>query len=531
MESWKNKNAIIYTRVSTTEQKEFGHSLDMQEDLLYSFCQKNEINIIKHFQDNESAKDFNRPAFKKLLAYSKHNKKSIDLVLCYDWSRFSRDMFLTFKVISNFSEMGIEVNTISQRINYNQSSHLTMLGLYASQPHVNNLDKSKDIKKANNGALRKGRFINRAPIGYYNDKGANSTKIPLIQKDQKKSKLIQEIFEKYATGLYSQESLRKEYSKKGIKRSKSQFSNMLSNITYMGKVYAPEYEELAGEIVNGMHTPIVDEALFTKVQQVKFKKANIRINSRKKSKHEEYLPLRGGVLKCSKCGDNLTGSPSKSRNGNYHYYYHCNTRKGCRERFKVELAHCELDKIFTSIKPTNEVLELFKEILIDVYKSSQNNRTNTVKKLKKEKIQIENKLDNLTEKFVEDSIDRESYNRLKNNYNNQINELVLNIGEYSDYHKDTNIFINFGLQLLSNIDVFYKKSTTEIKRRIIGSIFSEKLVFENKKYRTAKFNDAVALIFNNNKELESSNNEKRHAISNVSYSVAGTGLEPVTFGL
>jgi DNA invertase Pin-like site-specific DNA recombinase len=531
MGNWKNKNAIIYTRVSTTDQKEFGHSLTMQKELIYDFCKKNEINIIKHFEDEQSAKNFERPAFKKLQTYSKSNKNKIDLVLCYDWSRFSRDMYLAFKVISEFRNIGIEINTISQKIDYEDSSHLTMLAIHTSQPHVSNLIRSKNTKKGNNGALRDGRFINRAPIGYYNDKGLNPDKTPMIQKHPIKSKLIKEIFEKYATGLYSQESLRKEYSKKGIERSKSQFSNMLSNITYIGKVYVPEYEGLAGEVINGIHSPIIDEVTFTKVQQVKFKKANVRISSRKKSKHEEQLPLRGGVLKCSKCGRNLTGSPSKSRNGSYIFYYHCNTRKGCNERFRVEVAHSELNSILTSLKPPTEVVELFKEILIDEYKSNQHSRVNTVKKLKKQKTQIEEKLDNLTEKFIDDSIDKETYNRLQNKYKNQINDVLIEIDEYSDYQKDISLYVDFGIQLLTGLSVFYKNATTEIKRKIIGSIFSEKLVFEDKKYRTAKFNDAVALIFNKNKGLQNGKHKKRHAISNVSYSVAGTGLEPVTFGL
>ena len=76
-----------------------------------------------------------------------------------------------------------------------------------------------------------------------------------------------------------------------------------------------------------------------------------------------------------------------------------------------------------------------------------------------------------------------------------------------------------------------KKATTEIKRKIIGSIFSEKLVFEDKKYRTAKLNDAISLIFSNSKEVQGMENKKGESISKLSYSVAGTGLEPVTFGL
>ncbi|MBV7440760.1 recombinase family protein [Weeksellaceae bacterium TAE3-ERU29] len=343
---WENKKAIIYTRVSTTEQKNFGHSLDQQRELLLQFCEKNNIEVIKLFEEDYSAKNFDRPEFKKLLKFT--NKVKVDLLLTYDWSRFSRNTELSFSMIRKLKSKGIEVNTISQKIDLNDPSYPIIQGIYLSQAHVDNIVRSKNTKKGNNGALRSGRFINRAPIGYYNDKGMNPTGKPMLQIDENKAFLIKEIFVKYSTGKYSQAFLRKEYNRKGLKLSKSQFSNMLSNITYIGKVYVPAFEDLPEDIVDGVHEPIIDEVTFYKAQQVKSGKANIRINSKRVSKHEEHFPLRGGILKCSKCGSNLTGSHSRSRNGNYHRYYHC--KSGCSERFSVELAHQEFDNFLANLE-------------------------------------------------------------------------------------------------------------------------------------------------------------------------------------
>ncbi len=50
------------------------------------------------------------------------------------------------------------------------------------------------------------------------------------------------------------------------------------------------------------------------------------------------------------------------------------------------------------------------------------------------------------------------------------------------------------LELLLNLDKYYKTKNTEIKQKIIGSVFPEKLVFENNEYRTTKLNDVVTLI-------------------------------------
>lgn len=69
MKSFKSlenqKTAVIYTRVSTDEQAEYGFSLSHQEDLLRKECTRQGITIYEHFQDDGySAKDFNRPGFK-----------------------------------------------------------------------------------------------------------------------------------------------------------------------------------------------------------------------------------------------------------------------------------------------------------------------------------------------------------------------------------------------------------------------------------------------------------------------------------
>jgi hypothetical protein len=53
-------------------------------------------------------------------------------------------------------------------------------------------------------------------------------------------------------------------------------------------------------------------------------------------------------------------------------------------------------------------------------------------------------------------------------------------------------YLKYGVILLGNLTV---------KQRIVSSIFPEKLVFENKAYRTPKVNSAVGLLCRNSKDL------------------------------
>ena len=76
MNNVSGKRAVLYRRVSTSEQKDKGNSLSTQKEMLSVFCKKNCIDIIEDFDDDYSAKDFGRPGFSNLLKYvaDKRNK-------------------------------------------------------------------------------------------------------------------------------------------------------------------------------------------------------------------------------------------------------------------------------------------------------------------------------------------------------------------------------------------------------------------------------------------------------------------------
>ncbi len=70
MNNLKGKRAILYRRVSTTDQKKYGNSLNAQKNSLIEFCLKKEIEVIREFQEDYSAKDFDRPEWNRLKEYA-----------------------------------------------------------------------------------------------------------------------------------------------------------------------------------------------------------------------------------------------------------------------------------------------------------------------------------------------------------------------------------------------------------------------------------------------------------------------------
>lgn len=64
----------------------------MRFEQLTKYCKRNEVNVIKHYREDHSAKDFNRPQFQNFLQYVKSNKGKIDTLLITSWDRFSRNL-------------------------------------------------------------------------------------------------------------------------------------------------------------------------------------------------------------------------------------------------------------------------------------------------------------------------------------------------------------------------------------------------------------------------------------------------------
>ena len=86
------KKAILYVRVSTDEQADKGYSLRDQEERLKQYCNQKQIEVVALFREDYSAKNFNRPEYKRLMQYAREHKNNIDMLLFMKWDRFSRNV-------------------------------------------------------------------------------------------------------------------------------------------------------------------------------------------------------------------------------------------------------------------------------------------------------------------------------------------------------------------------------------------------------------------------------------------------------
>ena len=520
MSDLEGKTAIIYSRVSTTDQKDHGYSLDNQEDRLIEFCNKNEVNVIKNYKEDFSGKNFNRPVFNELLEVAIKNKNRIDYLFVYQWDRFARNLLEALQFIDIFKNIGIEVNSTSQWIDYNIPSQKYMLALYLVGPEVENSIKSGKIKEANRKARKEGRWINMQPKGYI--KGRDEFGKPLMQPCTELGLLITQLFKDFTSGLYSQEELRKLPKYKVLNLSRSRISIMLSNIVYAGKIALKAYKDEPACIVEALHEPLVSLETFQRVQ--------IELSKRKRSKHKPNkinpkFPLRG-FIKCPECKGNLTASSSRSKSGKKHSYYHCRTKKGCSVNIRSNLIHEEFDNLLTQLKPSKVVCELFDTILDDTYRKSENSKQSQLNALDKKEEKIKLRQKTLLDKLLDGVVKNKDYSSKEIEMDDQINKLENERNNLGDFEKDIKQFLSWGSFYFQNFQKLFLIAPIETKHKLLGSILDEKLEFSDGKYRTPQFKKGFGLIYQQIKGLEGQKKKTGDSTKTISREVPEEGVEP-----
>jgi len=450
------KNVIIYTRVSTDEQAKSGYSLTHQKCVLETYCKHHNLNVLGHYQDDYSAKDFERPEFNKLLNYCRLNKKIIDLLLFTRWDRFSRNTTDSYNMLRTFDDLGITINSVEQPLDLTQPDSKLMLAVYLSSSEIENDKNSIRTKEGMRRAMREGYWVGHPPRGYSRLKTENN-KPTLIKNEE--APIIKKIFIEFSSGLYSAESLRKKYYNQ-IKIKKQSFLNLLRGYVYAGKIRIKEWRKEDEEIIEAIHDPIISEDVFNKVQLLLNKNKKIKIIK----ENPEFI-LRRHLI-CNQCGNKLTGSFSTSRSKKKYPYYHC--QKNCKERFSTKLAESSFQAFLKQYEIKNEVSELFIKMMDVAIEEKERGDDSVLEKTKKSINRYNERLVNLEDKFMDGDVDSVDYKKLSSRYRIKIAGLENEKSNIIQLSKNRLVGIKSTVKLLSNLSEFYNNIDIPYINQIIN---------------------------------------------------------------
>lgn len=459
------KSAYLYVRVSTDEQKRKGYSLVEQEDRLLQHCEVNNIKVKGIFREDFSAKDFNRPEWKKLINTIKRTKHhQPENILFVKWDRFSRNIEYAYQMIRLLRNLNVKAMSIDQPIDFEVPESIVMLAIYLSIPEAENSRRGLNSSDGMRRAKKMGRWPGKAPIGYANVTALDGKKFIIPQ--QPEANHIRWSFQQLAKGSFTISQVREMAFSNGFRCGKSNFWKLIRNPVYCGIVTVPANKNEELQFVKAIHEPLISEDLFHDVQII------LNGNRKQRSTKENLrllFPLRGSLI-CPWCHHKLTGSISQGKRLKYRYY-HCMSPK-CKGRFRADALDRLYEDELKKVRLIPEAYELFNLVLEDENIFSRRKEQSNERKVILDEISNQEFLMSKARNyFLNEKIDFDDFCKLKKEHyeisshlNIQLNNVTTKLMAYRN---------DDSIQLYSFPSIFqsYNNQDIEGKRKII-SLFS-----------------------------------------------------------
>ena len=502
-------NVGIYLRLSR-EDETTGQSTSIQnqKDYIINYVLEQGWNIYNtYIDDGYSGLNFDRPAFKNLIA-DIENKK-VNLVITKDLSRLGRDYIDTGYYLERyFPQKNVRyialsdgIDTFEKTTNNDMSPFKSVINdMYAK-------DISKKIRTVMDTKRINGQFIGAfAPYGYVKDK-ENKNKLII---DEEAANVVRRIYEMYIGGqsmsgivrIFNQEKILPptEYKKQvqnltyvnvnskfGVWRLET-IRRILTNPTYIGNMAQHRSEKINYKvkrfkkiprkdwiIAENTHEPIIDKNTYDTVQAMIEKKAGTFYPS------QRVEHILSGIIYCGDCGMPMTFRRLKRQGVNQMFcicsgYSRFGKEKCERNLIKEDLLN---EYVLTELKnitsKTIEHKEFFNELISDLPKDKPNRTQNEFDRINKRLNDIKKIIKNLYEDKVRGIISEEDFLSMSAEFNQEKETLSKRCNDLLEQEQNKELSLEKSFELLCSIIDF-----ENIEKPVLTKLIKKIEVFRNK---------------------------------------------------
>lgn len=422
---------VLYARVSSKDQEKEGFSIPAQLELLRGYASKNNMIILQEYEDVETAKCQGRTKFNEMVKFLK-NSKDCKTIIVEKTDRLYRNLpdYITL------DNMPLSIHFVKEGCTISPESHssekfIHLIKVAMARQYIQNL--GEEVKKGLKQKAKEGYVTGKQPYGYKKiDKRACVI-------DEVTALYVKRAFELYSKGDVSLRALGNKLYQEGLiyKQNqniahKTQLEHILKNPFYYGVI------SFMGEIYEGKHEPLITKELFD-LTQLAFRKDN-------KPKHMIAKNfLFAGMIKCSKCGCNLSGEIKKGK----YIYYSCTGAKGeCEQQhiyIKEETIEKQLIQALSKISITSEHKNWISSVLAESFKDEQKYAKEHINSLNKQKQKLRERIDNIYIDKLDGKISEEFWMDKHNKWTQDLLTIQNNI---TAYEKANINFIETGTKFL-----------------------------------------------------------------------------------
>ncbi len=470
------KKGIRYLRISKERQSNF--SIDSQDMYTKGWFDRMGVELVDTFIDEGfSAQSFDRPDYAKLEDFIRQYFKTVDFLVINSFDRFSRDAGeALMKIKSLQTKYNISVVSVIEGITFdkNDAGSFFYTGLLLLKAEDELIRHKNRVNLGIYTAKKKfGRYLGMAPFGYKNAK--DDLKKPIILLEEAKVPIVKFIYDSYLRNT-PQYIIAQDARKMGLTvKGHSVIEKILKNPVYTSLLPVTGFKEHPSEIVEGSHPPIIDRATWYAVQR------KLQGTRQPKMILNESFPLRG-VLKCH-CGKPLTGAPSRGKSGKQWNYYKCNVTSKHNNISSTRL-HAQFEDLLKCLSLSKELIP----VLIGLVESHLSIEIESNQKLlaraKKEMEQCDKQLLSLEEKYLNDRINQDTYNRWYSELTRKKTSLTAEIERMGQDKEEVYQLFKEELEKLTDMNYIYQGISLKDKHQFINQVFDSRLYYSEKSYRT-----------------------------------------------
>lgn len=442
-----------YIRVSTAKQGEHGVSLQEQQDAIHRYALRQNLRIIRSFEEQETAAKRGRPVFSDMLRLLKRG--TANGVVIHKIDRGARNL-KDWADLAELIDAGVEVHFANESLDLNTRGGRLSADIQAvvAADYIRNL--REETKKGFYGRLKQGLYPIRAPIGYL-DCGGGQAKIP----DPKMGPFVREAFEIYASGNFSLARLVEEMHGRGLRNlhgkkvSLNGMSTMLNNPFYTGLIRIKK----SGECFPGLHEPLVSTQLFDTVQCLLDGKTVPR------TKRHEFAFSR--MIRCALCGTTIMAEIQKG-----HTYYRCHTSACEMKTMREERIDSALANAFAPLRLNDEETAYIREWFAWARANTQARAAERIEACRLQCAQVRDRLARLTDAYIDGTVDKSVHAERRARLIVEENELKRRVQELEAGSDESLTRLENYLELIKAAQNLHKLMTPLEKRVLVKKLTS-----------------------------------------------------------
>ncbi len=502
-------NYIIYARKSTESEDRQSLSIQSQIIEMEIIAKRENLHVVKVFQESKSAKAPGRPVFAEMIKFIEQGKA--EGILCWKIDRLARNPVDegTLKWMLQNQTIG-SIKTFDR--DYNPEDNVVIASIEFSMANQYIRDLSKNVKRGQAEKIRRGEYPSAAPPGYMTD---FKTKRLLI--DPKVAPSIQTAYELYATKRWSLRRIGKKLSADGFRSSrgnpinKTRLQRILTNPLYCGLF------EWKGQVYKGTHPPLISHKLFEQAQQHLYPERYL------KREDKRFFMFRG-LMVCGECGLKVTAEIKKG-----HTYYRCTKSRGaeqCSQRYTREedLTKAIGEKL-KEVEFDEEIVQLIVDASQEEFLKRKDNEGIVVSQYQEHLARVTTRKDSLVKKFIDDLITKDVYEQMLS----QLTEEELSIEESIQNTGNENIETIQHIKLIGDFvksahDIFNRGDN--IIKKEVADLLSSNLGMKDRKVAYFNINEPFAWFVEDANTLLSRNQTLEPVLSHNKSKTAplGAGL-------